>query len=365
MRTPLFDLHCSLGARMAPFAGWDMPIQYAGILAEHHHTRQEASVFDTCHMGEFDLRGPAAEADLERLVSLNVATIPVGRCRYGYLLNERGGVIDDLTVYRRPHGAFLVVVNAGTRQRNAEWMRAHLSGGTHFTDLSDELAKLDVQGPHAKAAIEAAMGEALPDLRYFSFAEQEWGGVLCTISRTGYTGEWGYEFYFPAEDAVRIWEQLTAPGWIKPAGLGARDTLRLEVGYPLNGHEFSEDATPAAVSRGQFIDLGKEFIGRAAVQRDLENGPEHLLVGLRLAGKRAARAGDAVRLGDASIGTVSSGSLAPSLGCAVAMAFVARGHAQPGTALAVESRGALLPAEVVEMPFYREGTARLKTPPTP
>lgn len=359
-RTPLYDTHVRLGARMGPFGGWDMPIQYAGILAEHTHTRTAASVFDICHMGEFDLRGPTAEADLERLLTQRVSTIAQGQCRYGYLLRDDGGVLDDLTCYRRGPDHFWLVVNAGTCAQDAEWIRSRLSKGTVFTDLSPQIAKLDVQGPASRQEMEKALGVRLPDLKYFWFTDLSLAGVPCTLSRTGYTGEWGYELYLPWGEAPRMWNLLLSNPNIRPGGLGARDTLRLEVGYPLYGHELSLDRTPVAASRGHFTDTTKDFVGKAAVLRDLEQGVPRFLVGLRLDSKRAARAHDKVLSGARAVGEITSGSIAPSLGVAVAMAYMDRGLDRPGTKVDVEVHGTRLPAAVVEMPFYKDGTARKK-----
>lgn len=358
--TPLHAEHLALGARMAPFSGWDMPIQYAGILAEHQHTRTVASLFDICHMGEFEVEGPQAEADLERLLTLRVSTIREGQCRYGYLLNETGGVLDDLTCYRRGPDRFFLVVNAGTRERDAEWIRARCSPDTRFEDVSDRLAKLDVQGPESRAAMEVALGVSVPELKYFGFAEVDWDGMPCLISRTGYTGEWGYELYFPADQAVRIWRKLLAPGVIKPAGLGARDTLRLEVAYTLYGHELTEAHTPVSAAGASFMDLQKEFIGKSAVERDLAAGVPYKLAGLHMGGKRAARAHDVVFFENERVGEVTSGSLAPSLGVAVALAYVRADLTSVGQALEIEVHGKRLPVTVVDRPFYTQGTARKK-----
>lgn len=359
-QTPLYDEHVALGARMAPFAGWAMPIQYEGILAEHQYTRTKASIFDTCHMGEFEISGPDAETDLERLLTQNIATIKDHQCRYGFLLNEDGGVIDDLTCYRLASDRFFLVVNAGTLDRDAEWIRAHLSPDTVFNNRSPDMAKLDVQGPAARDETEKALGRPLPDLKFFYCTEWDIDGTPCLLSRTGYTGEWGYELYFPVSETVRIWKTLLASGAIKPAGLGARDTLRLEVGYPLYGHELGPDRTPAAATNGMFMDTSKAFIGCDAVKRDLEQGVSKTLTALQLQSKRAARAGDTVMHGDEQVGEITSGSLAPSLGVAVALAYVRTDLCTPGTALEAETRGARLPATVVDLPFYKDGTARKK-----
>ncbi len=360
MKTPLHEIHRQLGARMAPFAGWDMPIQYTGIVAEHLATRTACGVFDICHMGEFELSGPTAAADLDRLITSRIGALAVGQCRYGYLLNDAGGVLDDLTCYRLGPDRFMLVVNAGTRPGDWAWVSGHLSSTTTARDRSDELAKLDVQGPVAHTVMTKAFGVPPPALGYFRFCEIALDGAPCLLSRTGYTGEFGYELYFPAARAADFWNRLTAAG-ATPVGLGARDTLRLEMGYPLYGHELGTGRTPVAAARGLFMDVKKDFIGRAACVRDLEHGAAQYLVGLRLASRQAARAGDAVRAGGNTIGQVTSGSLAPSLNVAVALAYVDAPFTAPGTAVELDVRGRPLPAEVVELPFYREGTAR-KTP---
>ena len=361
MKTPLFETHAKLGARIAPFGGWDMPIQYEGIMAEHEQTRKRAAIFDICHMGEFELRGPTAERDLENLLTQNIGAIKLGQARYGYLLRDDGGVMDDLTCYRLGAESFYLVVNAGTREGDAKWIRSHLSPQTEFRDVSDATAKLDIQGPASREEIEKVIGKKLPDLNYFFATEFEMLGTKTLLSRTGYTGEWGYEIYFPWNDAIRFWDAFTAGGAIKPAGLGARDTLRLEVAYPLYGHELGTDKSPVAASRGMFMDLKKDFIGKAACVRDVEKGCPRYLAGLRLETKRAARAGDKVLCGSKQAGEITSGSLAPSIGIAVALAYLDTERCPPGTKLEIAvAGGKTLPATVVELPFYKDGTARKK-----
>lgn len=348
---------------MAPFAGWDMPIQYEGILAEHTETRTACTAFDICHMGEFELKGPSAEADLERLLTQSISSLDVGRCRYGYLLNDAGGVLDDLTCYRMDDDRFMLVVNAATCERDSGWIRQHLSDDTMFTDLSSAMGKIDIQGPTSRRKMEAILGAPLPDLKYFAFAEVQIMGDSCILSRTGYTGEWGYEIYCPWYATEELWNMFVKEGGIKPAGLGARDTLRLEVGYPLYGHELTEEATPVAASRGMFINMDKDFIGEKAVEKDLAEGTVQVMVGLKLDSKRAARTGDSVFTLGAAVserpsGVVTSGSFAPSLGVAVAMAYIDESLASAGTQLEIDVRGNRLTAAVVDLPFYKDGTAR-------
>ncbi len=355
-KTPLHRQHLELGARMGEFGGWDMPIQYAGILEEHAHTRSNASVFDICHMGEFELSGATALQDLEKLLTCAVHSMAVGQVRYGFLLDDDGGTIDDLTVYRLEVDRFMLVVNAGTAEKDADWIQGRISGSTVFNDLSADMAKLDVQGPKSREVLEDVFGCLLPELGYFRFKEFQ-ALESCVLSRTGYTGEWGYEIYLPNAAAAGLWDKIVAHELCAPGGLGARDTLRLEMGYPLYGHELSSARTPVATSRGMFINMDKEFIGKENVAADLDD-PEILLVGLQFANKRAAREGDKLYYEDIEIGVVTSGSLAPSLGVAVAMAFVEPEFADFGRALDVEIRGKRFSAEVVDLPFYKSGTAR-------
>ena len=356
-KTPLYDEHIALGARMAEFGGWEMPIQYEGILAEHQHTRTKTGLFDICHMGEFELRGPTAEADLENLLTMKVSTLAIGQCRYGFLLDEQGGVLDDLMCYRLGEAHYMLVVNAGTLDGDAAWIQAHLSAETVFIDRSSALAKIDVQGPTARIELEAVLGVKLPNLGYFKAEPVQALGLDILVSRTGYTGELGFELYFPASEAVRIWRALLAHEKIKPIGLGARDTLRLEMGYSLYGHELSRSQTPAATSRGMFIKKEGNFIGREAVMRELA-APSSLLVALQFESKRAARAEDRVFFKGSDVGGITSGSLSPSLGNAVALANIHSDCAERGTVVAVEIRGKQFPATIVSLPFYKEGTAR-------
>ena len=344
---------------MGEFGGWDMPIQYRGILQEHEQTRTSSSVFDICHMGEFELCGKTALADLELLLTCTVATLAVGQVRYGFMLNEDGGTLDDLTVYRMDEDRFMLVVNAGTAERDADWIRGRISPETTFTDRSECMGKLDVQGPKSREVLEDVFECIVPDLGYFRFKEFEAHEETVVLSRTGYTGEWGYEIYLPTAKVADLWARLIAHPDCKPGGLGARDTLRLEMGYSLYGHELSVSKTPVVTSRGLFIDMKKEFVGKEDVAADTDD-PEVLLVGLKFNSKRAAREQDKIYYEQIEIGAVTSGSVAPSLGVAVAMAFVEPDFAETGRVLDVEIRGKRFPAEVVDLPFYKDGTARKK-----
>ncbi len=358
MRTPLYEEHVALDANMVSFAGWDMPLLYRGIIPEHRQTRERASVFDTSHMGTFDVSGPDASAELDRLVTQSVGSIKIGACAYGYLLDESGGVLDDLICFRRGPESFRLVVNAGTRKDDAAWIGTKLSPRTQFTDVSERLAKLDIQGPASKKEFERALGASLPELRYFHFEELTLDGMSVMISRTGYTGELGYEIFMPAERVRAFWKKMIEKSGILPAGLGARDILRLEMGYSLYGHELDRTRTPAGASGGRFIDTSKSFVGRDAVLRDLESPGTRRLAGLLLEGRQAARAHDVVIRDGRERGMVTSGLFSPSLNSAIALAYLDKDVSSIGEQFEIRVRDRMLKAGVVELPFYKKGTAR-------
>jgi len=360
LETPLAAEHVALGAKMVPFAGWNMPVQYTeGILAEHHHTRNAVSLFDICHMGEFRLKGAESAKLLDHALARSVADQPCGVCRYNFLLNERGGVIDDLIVYRIAETEFFIVVNAARREIDFRTLAERLGAGVEFTDESDRTAKLDLQGPKS-ADVLARFGlpaSALP--KYYHFAPVKLFGMDMLLSRTGYTGELGFELYFDAARAVEVWRKILTDSEVKPAGLGARDTLRLEMGYPLYGHEMDEETTPIEAGFGAMLKLDgstREFVGSDA----LRNGkPAKHLIGLKLEGRRAARAGMTVLANGQPAGVVTSGAFAPSLNCAVAMARIDAGM-EGTTAFEIDLQRTRIAAEKHSLPFYLGGTARKK-----
>ena len=351
-------MHISLGARMVAFADWEMPLLYEGIIAEHLYTRRHASIFDTCHMGIFELKGLKAERDLERLLTQAISSLEPGASSYGYLLSEDGGVLDDVICFRRSSNCFWLVVNAGTRSTDAKWIQSHLSTETSFKDYSTYMAKLDIQGPASKEEMEKALGESLPVLDYFHFTDITLRGISCTLSRTGYTGEYGYELFMPAKDVGLFWSLFLAKSQIKPAGLGARDSLRIEMGYPLYGHELKTSRTPVGISRKRFIDFTKKFIGKETVQQEMEAGPAEVMAGLRLQGRMAARTKDPVATKSEIVGEVTSGMFSPSLGSAIALCYVNKEFNETGQELMIHARKNLLPASVVKLPFYKKGTVR-------
>ena len=355
LRTPLTSWHEAQGAKMAPFAGWLMPILYEGILAEHHHTRKHAGIFDICHMGEFRIEGPGATEALSRAVSHNLETLAPGKCRYGFLLTEKGGVLDDGIIYRFGPDSFMAVVNAACAPGDLATLRARLPESIRITDISAETGKVDLQGPDSLDVLEKIMGENFHDLGYFSFRESKWQGVPVLVSRTGYTGELGYELYLPTDKTEAFWKALLADERVKPVGLGARDTLRLEAGLPLYGHDLDEEHTPAEAGMARMMTSQADYVGREGAQTVRE-----VLVPLQIEGRRAARHGDVLALpGGEAVGRITSGSFAPSLGYVIAFAWVAAAHADKEDFVVRASRTEL-PAKKVEIPFYKEGTARKK-----
>jgi aminomethyltransferase len=355
MRTPLSQWHEANGARMIPFAGWLMPVQYRSIIAEHMHTRSKASVFDICHMGELILSGRGAREALSKIVTHNLQTLATGRCRYGFMLNPSGGVLDDLIVYCMGNEEFMLVVNAACASSDIAWIRGHLPRGIELRDISSETAKIDLQGPLALEALQAVIpGDwRLP---YFSFVKSSFGEVPVTVSRTGYTGELGFEIYVPAESAAAVWERLVNDERVEPAGLGARDTLRLEAGLPLYGHDLDQEHTPVEAGYGSILTSTADYIGKARLGTVRER-----LVGLTIEGRRSARHGDPVGLPGRQdpVGRVTSGSYAPSLGHCVALAYVKAEFAKERE-FVVRTAKQDLAAFLSEPPFYRDGTARTK-----
>jgi aminomethyltransferase len=350
-KTPLCDAHVQLGARMVDFSGWFMPVQYDGILAEHHRTRTDVTMFDTCHMGRFWVSGPGSMAGLSLLLTTDVRVMRDGQCKYGFLLNEEGGILDDLITYRFNAERWLVVVNAGTLPKDREWIRSRLPAGIAFEDASTRLAKIDVQGPNAFAKVQQVLGIEVASLAYFRFKTFDFGGEAI-VSRTGYTGEKGVELYVDSTRIVELWNRFVEAG-VKPAGLGARDTLRLEAGLPLYGHELSEEVSPEEAAMERYAAKTEPYIGCEAVRRRREQGPAKVLAGFKIEGRQSARAGQAVLADGVRIGTVTSGSFSPTLQRVVGFAYVEPACAVPGARIQVDTGRNLLDAEVVKAPFYK------------
>ncbi|MDP6526480.1 MAG: glycine cleavage system aminomethyltransferase GcvT [Kiritimatiellia bacterium] len=354
-RTPLYSAHTELGARMMPFAGFDMPVQYEGIISEHLATRSAVTIFDTCHMGEIRVTGNSALSSLERIVSCNLTDLPAGRCRYGLMCNEQGGVVDDLLVYRMGDAEFLLVVNAGTKDFDLSWIRRHADDTTCVTDETDETAKLDIQGPGSVRVMGRLMENPVADMKYYAWKTNRFNGRDVLVSRTGYTGEMGFEVYCGPDAALDIWNSALEEG-VVPAGLGARDTLRLEAGLPLYGHELSADRNAAESGLHRAISKEKNFIGSEAVN---SGAPSFELTGLELEGRRTARAKDLVTgPSGEEIGVVTSGSFCPSVKKALALAYVKAGATRRGEVLSIQTARQVLQVSLVDRPFYKDGTVR-------
>lgn len=355
-KTILYDVHISLGARMAPFGGFLMPIQYEGIIAEHTATRTAATLFDTCHMGEFKLTGPGSVSLLDKLCTCNVASIRNGRCRYGMMCNENGGVLDDLVIYRIADEEFMLVVNAGTQDDDFRWITAHAEGDVDVVNISNETAKVDIQGPRSAAITAKLLEDTITDLGFYTFKPNRFESKEVIISRTGYTGEMGFEFYGDSDSARNFWMKAMELG-AAPAGLGARDTLRLEMGMPLYGHEMDANRNASESGFTKAICGTKNFIGSEIVLDDSRK--QSILVGIELDGRRAARQGNIVQLADGTdIGIVTSGSFSPSLEKAIALAYIKNKSAETGADLLVVTERQTLNGHLVELPFYKKATAR-------
>lgn len=363
-RTSLFEAHKRAGAKFVEFAGWEMPLHYGSILDEARTVRSSCGMFDVSHMGRLMVKGDreqgkrSVQSDenvakaLDWLVTMDVNGLAVGQVRYGFLCNERGGIIDDLTVARLGETEFLVVVNAARRETDFAWMRSHLPGWVELVDRTFETAMIAVQGPDALAIVdELAEGDLKPSsLKRFRIGNFSLMGVECLISRTGYTGEDGVEIVCPANAAEQIWEALRSKG-VQPCGLGARDILRLEAGFCLYGHDLNEDTTPAEADLMRFVAMDKPFIGREAIEAQLRDGIKRKRVGLKLSTRSTAREGSTVLGNGQPIGIVTSGVFSPHLNTAIAMAYVVTEWAQAGTKVQVLVRGQPADAEVVPMPF--------------
>ncbi len=354
-RSPLYDAHVALGARIVPFAGWEMPVQYpAGISAEHRAVREACGVFDVSHMGEVVVRGPDAVAFVNHVTSNDVSALAVGQIHYSTLLTARGTIIDDLLVYRYPDHLFLVI-NAGNRDADLAYLREQIAAfDATLDDVSDRYALIAVQGPNAPAIVQRLTDTPLGDIKYYRFVDGEVAGVPAIISRTGYTGELGFELYVPWDEAPTVWKAVLAGGDVSPCGLGARDTLRLEAGMALYGNELDIDTTPLEAGLSWLVKLGKpSFQGKDVLVRQHEEGVERRLVGFTFDERAIPRHGMPVWYGDLQVGAVCSGTMSPTLGEPVGTCYLPAAAAVPGTHFEVDIRGKRIPARVVSMPFYK------------
>lgn len=342
---------------MGPFGGWEMPISYGGILEEHRCCRTAAALFDICHMGEFIFRGDLVADGLDRAVTQPLAKMKMGTCRYGFILNEEGGIIDDLIVLRTGEKEAMLVVNAAPSAGDFRVLQERLSGGD-LEDVSGRTAKIDVQGPLARRVLFEVLGLEV-ELRYFRFAVFPLWGQTVTIARAGYTGELGYEIYSSPELAPRLWSEFLNHPRVAPAGLGARDILRLEIGYSLYGHDIDAATTPLEADLGAFINWDKEFTGRAALSREVQTGLSRMKIAFRTESRRSPRGGHRIVSPEGEIGMVTSGCFSPMLSCGIGLGYVSRENFSAGEKLAItDGQQRHLPISLEELPFYREGSLR-------
>lgn len=355
-QTPLSALHRQLGGRMVDFAGWEMPVLYSSIVQEHQTTRAHASLFDVSHMGEITVQGADAEKLLRSLVPTSMDKLVDGMGMYTCLCNSEGGVVDDIFIFRIAGDNFYLVVNAGTREKDYNWITDHAPSGVEIQDISSSVAKIDIQGPRAaKIAAKVFTDGDINGIARFHFITLPFKGTPVMVSRTGYTGEDGFEFFLPSDEAENLWNALTEAGkedGLAPAGLGARDTLRLEASYSLYGHELSDTITPVEAGLGWLVNSQDEYIGKEILERQKENGTERRICCLELKEKGIPREGMPLFHDSEEAGSITSGAWSPTLQRGIAMAMVSRQYTTPGTALQLSSRGRLLQAEVVKRPFY-------------
>ena len=356
--TALVDRHRALGGRLVDFAGWQMPVQYSGILEEHRAVRRRVGLFDLSHMGEVWVSGAGAGAGLAAALVTDPPRLAIGRAHYSMICAPDGGILDDLIVYRLAEERFLVVANAGNAPLVSDLLVQRIAPfRAILDDRSLATALCAVQGPRSIEIVGRLTDLELPAIRYYGIAEGEVAGIPALVARTGYTGEDGFEIFVETGRAGELWDALWAagqPDGLAPVGLGARDTLRLEAGMPLYGNDLDPTVNPYEANLGRVVRLDKpiDFVGRDALRRVAESGPARLLVGLEMTGRGIARHGYPVFVGDRPTGIVTSGTLSPTLGTAIAMAYVAPGDAEPGTIVEVEIRGARVAAKVVPLPFY-------------
>ncbi len=359
-KTPLYEAHVAAGGRIVDFGGWALPVQYSGILEEHRAVRERAGLFDVSHMGEIHITGPEALSFIQHMVTNDCSAIQVHQVIYSPMCYADGGVVDDILVYRVCEDNYWLVVNASNADKDYEWIVRHAPGhDVTVTNISPNVAQMAIQGPKAQAVLQRGTVEDLDAVKFFwCLPEATVAGRKCLISRTGYTGEDGFEIYCKPEDARHIWDTLLESGkadGLVPAGLGARDSLRFEAALPLYGHEISQNITPLQGNLGFFVKLGKpEFIGREALAAQKQQGLASKVIGLELEGRGVPREGYPVVAGGQQVGRVTSGVFSPTFNKGLALALVSTEHTQVGTELAIDIRGKAVPSRVVKTPFYKK-----------
>ncbi|MBN2190404.1 MAG: glycine cleavage system aminomethyltransferase GcvT [Candidatus Aureabacteria bacterium] len=359
-KSPLNEVHINLGAKMVPFAGWLMPIQYSGIIDEHLTVREKAGLFDLTHMGEIIVTGPRAEEYVQKLITNNTAKLADGKAFYTVICFETGGIVDDVIVYRFKKDEYMFVVNASNADKVFAWFRKKLIPEVKLIDKSPKTALLAVQGP-ASEKILLNVGLNVGSLNYFEFTRQTYRGIECIIARTGYTGEDGFEIFFPVDYAFSLWATLNTAGkkyGLKPVGLGARDTLRIEVGYPLYGNEIDEKTNPVEAGLSWVVDMEKDFIGKESLKQYAGGKTARRLIGFRTIERAVPRAHYDIFSGGNKVGYVTSGTLSPSLDRGIGMGYVPAEMSEAGSHIDISIRGKMVKAEIVKKPFYTGGSIK-------
>ncbi len=355
--TALTDLHIELGARMVPFAGYNMPIQYEGLLVEHKTVREAVGVFDVSHMGEFFVSGDGAEALLQKITTNDVSKLVDGKVQYSCLPNGDGGIVDDLLVYRFNQKHYMLVVNASNLQKDWDWINAHNAEGAVLQNASDDYALLAIQGPLASKALQPLTDMDMEGMPYYTFQQGMFAGIPdAIVSATGYTGAGGFEVYVPNAYALQLWNKVFEAGaeyGIKPIGLGARDTLRLEKGFCLYGNDIDDTTSPIEAGLGWITKFTKDFINASLFQQQKEAGVSQKLVGFELIERGIPRQGYEIAVNGDVVGRVTSGTQSPTLGKAIGMGYVAKAHAAPDSEIDILIRGKAVKAKVVKMPFVK------------
>jgi aminomethyltransferase len=355
-RTPLYEAHRAAGAKFVAFGGWEMPVQYAGIIEEHKTVRTAVGLFDVSHMGEIEIKGPRALEVVQRLTTNDAAKLADGQVQYSLLCYPHGGIVDDLTVYRLGPEHFFFCVNAANTDKDYAWIVEQAGGAADIRDISAEIVQLALQGRQAQATLQPLCDRPLEAIRYYWAAKAKVRGVEALVSRTGYTGEDGFEIYCPAAHGRAVWDALLEAGaayGIKPVGLGARDTLRLEMGYALYGNDITAETSPWQAGLSWVVRLNKgEFIGRDALLKERAEGVKRRLVGFTMVDRGVARSHYRISAAGQEIGEVTSGTMSPSLNKAIGLGYVRSDYAKVGTALQIDIRGKPAQAQVAATPFY-------------
>ena len=358
-RTPLYEAHRSLGARLIEFGGWEMPVHYSGILAEHRAVRTQAGLFDLSHMGEIEIAGPRALEVCQELLVTDVARVQLWQAQYSVLCYPNGGCVDDVIVYRVDDDRYLLCVNAANIEKDWNWITDHNRGRAQIKDCSEEYALIAVQGPNSVSIVQSLVSQDLTTIRRYWFAAGEAAGCRALIARTGYTGEDGFELFVSATDSLVVWNACLKAGrqfGLVPVGLGARDTLRLEAGLLLYGNDLDADSSPLEAGLARLVHFDKKaFLGREALCQQQSEGLSKRLIGLKVEGNGIPRHGYSLWSGAQQIGKVTSGTQSPTLGVGIGLGYVLPTHATVGAELEVEIRNRRAPARVIKLPFYRRG----------